>query len=83
MYKNIYTIYCGIVTRKYFSKPLDKFIKVCYNNNTVNGKEVVNMNKYDDYELFEEDEEHEDDSFYNIEEDSTFEQFFLNEIMGW
>ena len=83
MYKNIYTIYCGIVTRKYFSKPLDKFIKVCYNNYTVNGKEVVNMNKYDDYELLEEDEEHEDDSFYNLEEDSTFEQFFLNEIMGW
>ena len=41
------------------------------------------MNKYDDYELFEDEEEHEDDSFYNLEEDSTFEQFFLNEIMGW
>lgn len=41
------------------------------------------MNKYDDYELFEEDEEYEDDTFYSLENDPTFEQFFLNEIMGW
>lgn len=40
------------------------------------------MNYYDDYELFDEEDNDCEDSF-DLEGDSTFEQFFLNEILGW
>lgn len=43
------------------------------------------MKKYDDYELF--DEKYEEnvnfDEYFDLEEDPVFEQFFLDEILGW
>ena len=40
------------------------------------------MNNYDDYELFDEEDTNSEKSF-DLEGDPAFEQFFLDEILGW